>query len=786
MLMWLRMAPALHLIFLLIIHRVSSAGWGVNYSPTQLCALQNSTMTISCTFTYLTPGYQVMKVFWNIDQVYYDGDFVDLSNNSEYSQRLQYLGDKQQNCTVRLSHVTKTDEHEYFFRFTTNITEGRWIGHPGVRLSVTDLQLESPERVTEGDSVRLTCNSSCTLTDTPTFIWYRNSHTLTNIRDELNISSIKRTEAGHYSCGVQGQTYISPAVYLDVRYAPDTPVISINRSAVIMEGDSVTLICSSDSNPPAEINWFKGETFVGSGRIFNISKISSDDSKKYKCRARNDLGEKYSDPVTLDVQYPPRNVSVSMNRSAVIMSGDSVTLSCSSDSNPPTLNFSWFKGNKSLNTGRIFSISKISSDDSGEYKCRARNDHGEKYSDPVTLDVQYAPDTPVISNRSAVIMEGDSVTLNCSSDSNPPAEINWYKGNTSLNTKGIFNISKISSDDSGEYKCRARNKHGVKYSDPVTLDVQYPPRNISVSMNRSAAIMSGDSVSLSCISDSNPPAEISWFKGETSVRSGRIFNISKISSDDSGEYKCRYKNVHGEKYSDPVTLDVQYPPRNVSVSVTDSGQLWSDSVSLMCSSDSNPPAQNFSWFKENQSSAVGSGQSFSAVQSGRFYCEAHNPHGAQRSDAVTVTVHQGAGRNIIIITATSVAILIIIIIFVIISLFIIKKQRSVKSEGLTVMQNDLYSDVSQKDQAHDNPVCDPGLADEAPYETVNPRISAECRDAEEIQYATVQYHKNTQMKREEEEEQRQCDNIPLQQPDQDHRQETVETVEESVIYSMLK
>nr|XP_021333415.1 B-cell receptor CD22-like [Danio rerio] len=63
-----------------------------------------------------------------------------------------------------------------------------------------------------------------------------------------------------------------------------------------------------------------------------------------------------------------------------------------------------------------------------------------------------------------------------------------------------------------------------------------------------------------------------------------------------------------------------------------------DSVSLMCISDSNPPALNFSWFKENQSSAVGSGQSFSAVQSGRFYCEAHNPHGAQRSAAVTVTV----------------------------------------------------------------------------------------------------------------------------------------------------
>ncbi|KTF74620.1 hypothetical protein cypCar_00043194, partial [Cyprinus carpio] len=50
-------------------------------------------------------------------------------------------------------------------------------------------------------------------------------------------------------------------------------------------------------------------------------------------------------------------------------------------------------------------------------------------------------------------------------------------------------------------------------------------------------------------------------------------------------------------------------------------------------------------FKRDQSSAVGSGQSFSALQSGRFYCEAHNQHGSQRSDAVTVTVK---GRLVIL------------------------------------------------------------------------------------------------------------------------------------------
>nr|XP_021333812.1 B-cell receptor CD22-like [Danio rerio] len=549
MLMWLRMAPALHLIFLLIIHRVSAAGWGVNYSPSHICALQNSTMTISCTFTYPTPGYQIVKVFWIKDLVN-DDKYPDLSVDPEYSQRLQYLGDKQQICTVRLSHVTKKDEGLYYFRFITNVTGGMWTGTPGVGLSVTDLQLESPERVTERDSVRLTCNSSCKLTDTPTFIWYRNSHTLTERSSELLLQSVRRQDAGRYRCAVDGHTLTSPEVYLNVTYPPKSILVSISGSAVIMSGDSVTLSCSSDSNPPAEISWFKGKKYLNSGRIFRIPKISSDDSGEYKCRARNEHGVKYSDPVTLDVQYPPRNISVSISGSAVIMSGD-------------------------------------------------------------------------------------SVTLNCSSDSNPPAEISWFKGETSVGSGRIFSISKISSDDSGEYNCSASNKHGEKYSDPVTLDVQ-----------------------------------CDWYKGDTSVGSGRLYSISKISSGDSGEYKCRARNDHGEKYSDPA------------------------------------------------------------------------PHGAQRSDAVTVT-----GEAFIV--------------------TLLKKQRSAKSEGLTVTQNGLYSD--------------PGSVVDALYASVNPKKgrAAESNDAEEIQYATVQFHRDTQMKRE-------YDNTPVQQPDQDHSQSKAERVEDSVIYSSVR
>ncbi|XP_026141583.1 B-cell receptor CD22-like [Carassius auratus] len=341
---------------------------------------------MNCTYTYPT-GYKIEKVFWTKNPVK-GKESPDLCKDPEYNQRLQYLGDKQQNCTIRLSHVTQNDQHMYCFRFLTNETKGKWTGHPGVNLNVTDLQVEAPERVTEGHNVRLTCKSSCALTDRATFIWYRNSQPLTERRDRNNqllLQSVRREDAGRYSCALHGHTYISPAAQLNVTYPPKGAFVSVSPSGVIVEGDSVTLNCSSDSNPPAEISWFKGGMFVGSGRIYSISKIRSDHSEEYKCRSINEHGEKYSDAVTLNIMYPPRNVSVSINGSGVIVEGDSVTLVCSSDSNPPALNFSWFKENQSSAVGSGQSFSALQS---GRFYCEAHNQHGSQRSDAVTVTVK--------------------------------------------------------------------------------------------------------------------------------------------------------------------------------------------------------------------------------------------------------------------------------------------------------------------------------------------------------------------------------------------------------------
>ncbi|XP_056622970.1 B-cell receptor CD22-like [Triplophysa dalaica] len=386
-------------------------------------------------------------------------------------------------------HHTGPKQHINLFQchqtcVLTHITEkrlysGEWRGTPGVQLDVTDLQVETQQRVKEGDSVTLTCKTTCRLTEETTFIWYRNTQTLTeHTVNEFHLQSVSRHDSGVYRCAIRGsEPFAYSDVYLSVEYPPEKTSVSISSSGVIVEGDSVNLTCSSESNPPVHTySWFKGGKFVGSGNIYSISNIRSDDSGEYTCWSKYIHGGKYSEAVMMDVMFAPRNVVASISSSGVIVEGDSVTLTCSSESNPPVHIYNWFKGEKFVGFGNIYRISSIRSDHSGEYKCKTRNKHGEKYSEAVKMDVIYAPRHVKVSiSSSGVIVEGDSVNLTCSSESNPPVHIySWFKENqtSSVGSGQTFSITNINSSLSGWFYCVAQNKHGSQRSAAVSLTVK--------------------------------------------------------------------------------------------------------------------------------------------------------------------------------------------------------------------------------------------------------------------------------------------------------------------------
>src|SRR4029434_271696 len=82
--------------------------------------------------------------------------------------------------------------------------------------------LITPEAVKEGEKVTLTCNTTCPLSNNPTFVWYKNGQPVTykpTPRDnKLHLNPVSSKDAGSYSCAVRGHESLpSSAVSVNVR-----------------------------------------------------------------------------------------------------------------------------------------------------------------------------------------------------------------------------------------------------------------------------------------------------------------------------------------------------------------------------------------------------------------------------------------------------------------------------------------------------------------------------------------------------------------------------------------
>uniref|UniRef100_A0AAR2KHA3 Ig-like domain-containing protein n=1 Tax=Pygocentrus nattereri TaxID=42514 RepID=A0AAR2KHA3_PYGNA len=159
---------------------------------------------------------------------------------------------------------------------------------------------------------------------------------------------------------------------------------------------------------------------------------------------------------------PPKSISVSISPTGEIVEGRSVTLTCSSDASPPVQNYTWFKGTSLVVKGETYTMKKISSVDSGEYKCRSSNEHGEKLSEALTLNVLCECNVDV-HQQFADIPKHHLLRVH--------TELSAIKFIPNYQFLFTYTMKEISSVDSGEYKCRSSNKHGEKLSEALTLNV---------------------------------------------------------------------------------------------------------------------------------------------------------------------------------------------------------------------------------------------------------------------------------------------------------------------------
>ncbi|XP_072541419.1 B-cell receptor CD22-like [Salminus brasiliensis] len=354
---------------------------------------------------------------------------------------------------MRITGLRESDTQTYRFRFYTDDPDGKYTGRPGVRVSVSGLKIKVSD--TQRGGKKLTCSSTCTLPNS-TYIWYRNGQPVSEqTRAELGLNK-GALDAGRYSCSVKGHEELRSAA---VCVSDGLQVKVEGAAATPSEGQTVTLTCSSMcSLSYSTYIWYREGQPLSECRSASCSVAVVSGEVSYSCAVE---GRGLRSPPV----YPPKDTRAVVLPSAERVEGDSVTLTCSSDADPPVLTFYWFKqraaADKALGTGQNYSITNISSQHSGLYYCTALNQLGQHSSTPTRLDVFYPPRPPSLSE---FVFNG-SVTLVCVSDSNPASSYTWFRktGNSSDPFRTGSNLT-VAAGTGGVFGCVAENPYGSSTS----------------------------------------------------------------------------------------------------------------------------------------------------------------------------------------------------------------------------------------------------------------------------------------------------------------------------------
>ncbi|KAL2095118.1 hypothetical protein ACEWY4_009837 [Coilia grayii] len=136
------------------------------------------------------------------------------------------------------------------------------------------------------------------------------------------------------------------------------------------------------------------------------------------------------------------------------------------------------------------------------------------------------------------------------------------EGNSSL-----LNVSYITRNHTGWYRCLARNEVNQVLSERFWLDVFFGPdlpqidiRPYSVTEKGFFALEKG-TVFLTCQASSNPLSEFVWLYNSSLLDTGPILTISHILRGQAGLYTCLSKNKYINTSSEKtILLSVYYPP----------------------------------------------------------------------------------------------------------------------------------------------------------------------------------------------------------------------------------
>ncbi|XP_066514232.1 immunoglobulin superfamily member 10-like [Hoplias malabaricus] len=427
----------------------------------------------------------------------------------------------------------------------------------------------------------------------------------------LFLNQVGMDEEGDYTCYAEN-TVGKDEMHVHITVVTAAPRIRPPKLtyAKVKPGGNIRFDCEAVGEPKPKILWMlpSSDMIAASNERYlmhvngslDIREVKLSDAGEYICVARNTAGDE-SKLYKLDINgNPPVINGFYQNRTVVKDTAAKYSrklIDCKAKGDPPPkitwimpdnifLSAPYYGSRINVHYNGTLEIRNVRPTDTAEFICMAQNDGGEAVM-VVQLEVTSQLMRPIFKNpfnERIRTQLGKTTVLNCSADGQPPPDIIWTLPNGTqvtagpnrgshqyLSKDGTLVIYNPSKEDTGRYRCAAKNKVGY-IEKIIVLEVgQKPyiltrPRGIIRSM-------SGEPLFLHCLADGSPRPTIIWTvpggyilshpqsAGRYHLMDNGTLVIHQTKVHDRGNYVCRAKNEAGEAVLTVPVVIIAYPPR---------------------------------------------------------------------------------------------------------------------------------------------------------------------------------------------------------------------------------
>ncbi|RVE62823.1 hypothetical protein OJAV_G00161820 [Oryzias javanicus] len=179
---------------------------------------------------------------------------------------------------------------------------------------------------------------------------------------------------------------------------------------------------------------------------------------------------------SITVEESISNVTLSVTQTGLLEFQSSALMNCSVSAGS-SLSYVWTNGSSVVkvgdrvqlsNGGSTLSVLNLTRFDSGPFRCSVSNPVSNGTSNPENVTVNYGPDNMALTvngEGTTAFTAGSNLTMLCSAESNPAAQLQWaFKGELVNSTGTRLQLIHVSENQTGTYTCLAFNNNTSKYS----------------------------------------------------------------------------------------------------------------------------------------------------------------------------------------------------------------------------------------------------------------------------------------------------------------------------------